>query len=124
MPEAAFDSKKRDLHESGAEDISHLSLESVGVSDVGKAIAFCNFEGGKNCAYWEDAERTRKWLNKNFDSKEAEEWKGKLSVFNSTYMEFGKHVYPAIALLGSKFTIVKQNLDSPWTMQHRLVIKK
>lgn len=124
MTEAAFDSKKGSLHESEAEDIFHFSLEIMEVSDVGKAIAFCNFEKGKNCAHWEDADRTLKWLNKNFDSKEAEAWKGKLSVFNSTYMELGKHVYPAIALMGSEFTIVKQNLDSPWTLQHRLVIEK
>lgn len=123
MPEAAFDPKEANLRESGTGDISHLSHDDVSVSNIGEAIAFCNFEGGKNCAR-DGVNRTLKWLNQNFNSAEAEKWKGKLSVFNSTYMEFGKHVYLAIALVGGEFIIVKQNLDTLWTEHHRLVIEK
>jgi hypothetical protein len=125
MTEASFGSRKKNPNERGEGDISHLSLDSVNVSTVGEAIAFCNFEGKKKCARGKDVNQTLKWLNKNFDSKKAEEWKGKISVFNSTYKDsLGRYVYPGVMLVGNEFIITKHIIGDSWTTFHRLVIEK
>lgn len=120
MPEREMRGKKPSRQETAGR-MPSLQLEEMDVKTVRDAIRSCT--GMKQCAYGKHLHQALTWLNAHPDSKEAEKWKGKISIFNASFKDpIGRTVYAGVAFIGGTFIPIKHELKDTWQSTHRLVL--